>query len=82
MLSTTDLDLLRRRFDNDAFAQSLSNSENDSINGDLFVKVIALGPDLEDPNDERRMDLEKIDKRKYYHLWRVNALALVILRRL
>jgi len=45
-LSTADIDHLRKKFDNDAFARTLTSSETYRPYEDVFVKVTALGADV------------------------------------
>jgi hypothetical protein len=52
MLSTADVDLLRQKFDNDTFAQTLPRSESLNYSGRLFVKITALGSDFDHCNAE------------------------------
>jgi hypothetical protein len=52
MLSLADVNLLRQKFDNDSFAQTLPRSESLNYNEHLFVKVTALGPDFDRYNAE------------------------------
>jgi len=51
-LSTVDIDLLLRRFGNDTFAKTLSGSEKQYYNEEIFVKVTAFGLDLQHEDGE------------------------------
>jgi hypothetical protein len=52
MLSVADINLLRQKFDNDNFAQTLPRSESLNYNEHFFVKVTALGPNFNHYNGE------------------------------
>jgi len=54
MVSTGDVNLLRQKFDNNTFAQTLPRSESLNYSEHIFVKLTALGPDFDhcDAEDE------------------------------
>jgi hypothetical protein len=52
MLGTSDVNFLRQKFDNDTLTQTLSRSEKRYYDEKPFVKVTALGLDLEHGNAE------------------------------